>query len=122
MTPSTIEDDDATADAMVSDEWWMVVDKDRILEIAPGLAEALGYAESDIVGTRWERHIHAEDLASSRSAADSMGDRPLVGFVSRWRCADSSFLKLRWAATRWIPTIKEGLSLSPRSLVSVDPA
>ena len=61
--------------------------------------KALGYAQSEIEGTRFLDHVHPEDVEKTVNAIAelSMG-KEILNFVNRYACKDGSYRWIEWRA------------------------
>jgi PAS domain S-box-containing protein len=71
----------------------------RVAEANESLLQALGYAESDLVGSLSLDHVHPEDQEDTLArAAELLAGVDIALFENRYRCHDGSYRWLAWSA------------------------
>jgi PAS domain S-box-containing protein len=71
----------------------------RVTEANASLLQALGYAESDLVGSLSLGHVHPEDHAETLArAAELLAGADVAAFENRYRRPDGSYRWLAWSA------------------------
>ncbi|RZJ98582.1 MAG: response regulator [Brevundimonas sp.] len=77
----------------------------RIVRVNPSWQRALGWAPSEIVGTRLLDLVHPDDLPDTRDSAREVENRrvgdPVHGHVNRYRHKDGRYLTVEWRAQRF---------------------
>jgi PAS domain S-box-containing protein len=71
----------------------------HVTEANTSLLDALGYAESDLVGSLSLDHVHPEDQEDTLArAVEILGGSDVALFENRYRCRDGSYRWLAWSA------------------------
>ena len=71
---------------LTSPDLLLVLDFDGVFRrMNPAWSSVLGYSESELIGTRFDRLIHPEDLARTESALVDASGGPLSTFENRYR-------------------------------------
>jgi PAS domain S-box-containing protein len=71
----------------------------RVMEANASLLDALGYAESDLVGSFSLDHVHPEDEEETLvRAAELLAGVDVAAFENRYRCRNGSYRWLAWSA------------------------
>lgn len=71
--------------------------KGHLKAVNPAWTELLGYAEEEVVGTRFETWIHPEDITASEALVRAMQRRePIQDFDIRVRAKDDTYRWINW--------------------------
>jgi PAS domain S-box-containing protein len=71
----------------------------QVMEANASLLDALGYVESDLVGSLSLDHVHPEDQEETLvQAAKLLSGADIAAFENRYRCRDGSYRWLAWSA------------------------
>ncbi|MCX7946607.1 MAG: GGDEF domain-containing protein [Hydrogenophilus sp.] len=73
--------------------------ENRISAVSSGLLTQLGFAESELVGKRFEAFVYAEDAGVVKGRLEEVrGREGAVRFAARLRCANGRYVALAWSA------------------------
>jgi len=73
----------------------------------PAFAEALGFAEDEIIGKPFIEWVHPEDVAATLAVFETLSEgNPIINFENRYRSKDNTWKWLEWKA---VTVLEEGL-------------
>lgn len=69
-----------------------------IRAVNPAVTALLGYAPDEVIGERFARFMHPDELQSAASAMRAAAAGPLRDFIARLRARDGSWRRFAWSA------------------------